>query len=137
MRLLFVGNSLTFFHDLPGTIQRLAAAGGMGGAAVESVVRGGITFVGHLRSGKAAEAIGRGGADWVVLQEQSTRPFEGPALFHHGAAALHKEVQAASGGTLLYLTWAKRGRGGDQASLDAAYAGAAARLGARVVPVGP
>jgi hypothetical protein len=39
MRLLFVGNSLTFLNDLPGTIQRLAAAGGMDAVETESKLR--------------------------------------------------------------------------------------------------
>jgi hypothetical protein len=38
---------------------------------------------------------------------------------------------------VLLVTWARRGRDGDQALLDAAYAGTARAAGARLAPVGP
>ena len=119
VRLLFVGNSLTFFNNLPGTIQRLVAATDAAVPLVDSVVRGGATLLGHLRAGEAVARLRRGDSDWVVLQEQSTRPIDSPALFGMAARALDREVRAAGGRTLLYLTWARRGRPADQAPLDA------------------
>src|SRR5687767_12450072 len=132
MRLLFIGNSLTFVNNLPGLIQRLAAAGGGHSDVleVESVVRGGATLLGHLYTGDAVARIRDRSAGWIVLQEQSTRPIDSPPLFGMAARALAREVHAAAARTLLFLTWARRGHPSDQATLDESFRAVARMTGA-------
>jgi hypothetical protein len=136
MRVLFIGNSYTYFNDLPGLLTRLASAGSLQIDA-ESSVEGGMTLLGHLRSGKAVPLIRSGGWDVVVLQEQSTRPLDAPGLMDVAVRELAGEIDRAGARTALYLTWARRERPADQAALDAAYRRCARVVEATVVPVGP
>ncbi len=136
VRVLFIGNSYTYFNDLPGLLARLAAANGLE-LVTESVVEGGMTLLGHLRCGEALSRIRSGGWDAVVLQEQSTRPLDAPGLMEAAVQELAGEVDRVGARTALYLTWARHDHPDDQAALDSAYRRCAAAVGASVVPVGP
>lgn len=136
MRVLFIGNSYTYFNDLPGLLTCLASADGLEIAA-ESVAEGGMTLLGHLRSGGVVPRIRSGGWDVVVLQEQSSRPIDAPGLMCAAARVLAEEVARAGARTALFLTWTRRDRPDDQVALNSAYYRCARMVGATVVPVGP
>jgi hypothetical protein len=136
MRVLFIGNSYTYFNDLSGLLARFAAAGGRE-ITVDMVAEGGMTLLGHLRSGEAVRSIRSGDWDVVVLQEQSSRPLDAPALMDTTVRALGREVALAGARTALFLTWARRDHPDDQRALDAAYRRCAGAVDAAVVPVGP
>ena len=81
LKVLFVGNSLTFVNDLPGTMQALfASPASVALLAPTSSVMGGANFRDHTRDPsqyatapdnlRTIEAIRRGGWDYVVLQDQ-------------------------------------------------------------------
>ena len=104
------------------------------------VTVGGATLEDHWRTGEAQARILEGGWDAVVLQEQSLRPAEHPALMHEAARRFAPCIAAVGAQPLFYLTWARRHLPEMQEALDGAYAaiaGELAGLGARVVPVGP
>src|SRR5262245_15672010 len=74
--ILFIGNSYTSVNDLPGVVEKLSAAGGhpihqesvaVNGATLESLYDQG--------TGAAIQRIAARHWDFVVLQEQSQRPF--------------------------------------------------------------
>lgn len=67
IRVLFTGNSLTYFNDLPATV---AALGRSAGTPIEydTVARPDCSLEDHWNQGDARRAIGRGGWTWVVLQ---------------------------------------------------------------------
>ncbi|GAA1719915.1 hypothetical protein GCM10009745_81170 [Kribbella yunnanensis] len=135
MRILFVGNSFTARNNLPGLLKGLAGARGID---VESTLiqAGGASLRQHLNAGKALAAIATGGYDVVVLQEQSTLPVKSPERFRESARDFDAAIKAAGARTALYLTWARRNAPEAQAALTSAYGGAAAELGATLIPVG-
>lgn len=135
MKVLFIGNSYTYFNDLPGLLSSFAAANGLE-IATESVTEGGMTLLGHIRSGEAISRIRSGGWDVVVLQEQSTRPLHAPGLMDAAAQDLADEIKRIGARPALYLTWARRDHPEDQSVLDAAYRQCAQVTGATLVPVG-
>ncbi len=65
---LFIGNSLTYVNDLPGTLARLAASAGDTVVAAE-VAEPDYALLDHLMSGDALAAIGQGGWEYVILQQ--------------------------------------------------------------------
>merc|ERR1719317_1917053 len=69
--ILFLGNSYTYFNDLPGMVSSLATAAGLS-ASVKSVAPGGQTLGGHVSS--SLGQITSGDWDVVVIQDQSQRP---------------------------------------------------------------
>jgi len=69
VRVLFVGNSLTYVGNLPGVLEALAAANGKS-IATEMLVRGGATLSDRARDGSVRKVLGAARYDFVVLQER-------------------------------------------------------------------
>lgn len=137
LRVLFIGNSYTYFNDLPSVIGDLAqAAGDQRSFVAEQVTFGGHTIEMHLRRPEALQAVRLGRWDVVVLQEQSTRPIEAPQLTERDAPRVGDAVRRAGAHLALYLTWARESRPSSQDTLTATYAAAARKSGATVIPVG-
>lgn len=71
-RLLFVGNSLTYTNDLPGTVAAIAASVG-DDVTVASAVGPNLALIDHLTGATdAARRISTGRWDYVVLQQGPT-----------------------------------------------------------------
>ena len=107
LKLLFIGNSFTARHDLPGMIKALAADGGV---ALETrlISMGGASLRSHWNKGEAAAAIRDGDYDFVVLQEQSTLPLKNASRMHENIRLFNDVIREAGARTVLYLTWARR-----------------------------
>ena len=74
IHVLFIGNSLTYYHDLPKMIAELAKAGKQPPLRHERETPGGCTFEKHWKDGKALAKIQSRKWDYVVLQDQSQAP---------------------------------------------------------------
>jgi hypothetical protein len=112
LRVLFLGNSLVYFNDMPGMFGALARSAGKD-VYVDSVTKGAATM--SLFADKATE-IGAlaysklTGERWdYVIIEPSRRitPFEDTVLKAEIAAAgvLNKLAGAAGGRVLIYSVW--------------------------------
>jgi hypothetical protein len=146
-RVLFIGNSYTYFNNLPQMLAGLAKAAQPAQALeAEMVTVGGATLKRLWEQGEALAAIKRGGWSFVVLQEQSTLGvppmIEGkvqiadPKTFHEYARLFDAEIKKAGARTVFYLTWARQNAPETQAQLTAAYTSIAKELNAALVPVG-
>ena len=146
-RILFVGNSYTYFNNLPSVLEQLANNVQPDSLEAKMVVAGGATLKSLWENGEALKAIQLGGWNFVVLQEQSTLgtgPRENgipqindPAMFYEYARRFDAEIHKIGAKTVFYLTWARRDSPQNQARLTAAYTSIAKELGAVLVPVGP
>ena len=136
LRVLFVGNSYTYFNDLPAMLRTLAGAGRDSIVVhVASVTEGGASLRTHWNDRTIARIRERAW-DYVVLQEQSLTPIERRPQFVDYGRRFAAEIRSAGAQVVLYLTWAREQRPADQALLDSAYLGLAEETGALVVPVG-
>lgn len=72
-KVCFLGNSYTYFNDLPGIISALAAADG-NTLVKDQNTPGGYTFEGHSTNSTSLSKISSDTWDFVVLQEQSQLP---------------------------------------------------------------
>jgi hypothetical protein len=70
LSILFIGNSLTYFNNMPKMVSEIARANDMQ-IAVGLVASGGETFHEHIISGDYRETLRLRRWDYVVLQEQS------------------------------------------------------------------
>ncbi|HSF38638.1 MAG TPA: hypothetical protein VLT87_02530, partial [Thermoanaerobaculia bacterium] len=68
LRVLFLGNSLTYSNDLPGIVQAFAKARGQE-IYVDSVTLGGANLEDLWDDGSALDAIAKGNWNVVVLQQ--------------------------------------------------------------------
>jgi hypothetical protein len=79
VRILFIGNSYTYFNDLPRTLQAMALASEPSAAIeVGTALIGGATLKQHWGDTAVIEKIRHGEWDYVVLQEQSLLLIQSP-----------------------------------------------------------
>ncbi|EDM73608.1 hypothetical protein PPSIR1_31238 [Plesiocystis pacifica SIR-1] len=146
-RVLFIGNSYTFFNDLPALVANVTASVGQEWETGAQAI-GGATVETHLFDPGTATLLAEGW-DVVVLQGQSVEPIFQTLVFEAAVVDFAALVEAESPGAelLLFETWA-RGEGSEvldqlmmtaeemQQGLSEGYAGAAEAASAEVVPVG-
>jgi hypothetical protein len=135
MKVLFIGNSFTARHNLPGLIAQLAAARGRP-LQHRLISAGGASLRRHWNAGEAPKAIADGHYDSVVLQEQSTLPITNVTRMHENVRLFEGSITAAGAKTILYMTWARQHAAESQRAIADAYTSIAEELGAAVVPVG-
>ncbi|MBO4409240.1 MAG: leucine-rich repeat protein [Spirochaetales bacterium] len=149
-KVLFIGNSFTYYNDMDQTVARIARDAGW------NVVVTRITIGSHNLS-QFADPADEGGRqvlealegaddfDFVVLQEQSTRPLNNPNLFGSGVSSLVSLVRKTQKDcrVLLYQTWGfPAGVSGSttveqmEQNLYNAYSKVATELGLGLSPVG-
>jgi hypothetical protein len=138
LRVLFVGNSYTFYNGGLGTLVQQLAAASRNARPLEfvEVTRGDQTLEGHWKDGKALAAIKRGGWDVVVLQEHSLGPIDARERMWKYARMFDAEIRKTGARTIFYQTWARKNRPEMQAALCAAYEGIAKELKAAIAPAG-
>jgi len=147
LRVLFLGNSYTYFNNLPQLVAGLSLAAGQEKTLeTEMVTIGGATLKILWEDGGALRAIKKHKWDYVVLQEQSTLgpspvvdgspQINDPQVFYEYARRFDAELKKAGTKTIFYLTWARQNRPETQAVLTAAYQSIGQELKAIVAPVG-
>lgn len=148
LRVLFLGNSYTYYNNLPRLVEAFAIAGGGRKIETRMIAPGGASLADHLANRNTLAAIRTGRWDYVVLQEQSQlgavylvngEPRVGNAeAFFTSARALEAEIRKAGATPILFHTWPRRDApDSDRAMLDYAYAHLARELKVLRAPVGP
>ena len=107
MRVLFIGNSLTYTYDIPGTVQQLANAAG-DWFSYGSDLEGGSTLAYHVANQITVPMIDSGNYDIVVLQEYSdwpTIPSYRDTQMYPAARILNSNIVSHGEQTMFYETW--------------------------------
>ena len=137
IHVLWIGNSLVYYNDLPKMVAELARAGGQRSIVHERETPGGCTLEKHWNDGKALQKLRSRKWDFVILQEQSQIPLrDSRSMFEH-ARKFDAEIRKQGARTLLYLPFPLAKAPENQAKLTKLHEDLAAELKARVVPVGP
>ncbi|MGE8554187.1 MAG: PKD domain-containing protein [Chryseobacterium jejuense] len=111
-RVFFIGNSYTYFNDLPNLIKNVAASTG-DILDHQSHTPGGASLKSHVNSTTMATLV-QGSWDYVVLQEQSQRPSltdqEVDTLVYPYATQLSELIKATNGcgNVIFYMTWGRK-----------------------------
>ncbi|MBR3925940.1 MAG: hypothetical protein IKJ58_04165 [Akkermansia sp.] len=143
---LIIGNSYTFYNDLPELIQAIADADGHP-MKVDSYTAGAMSLRGFLNSPQhtaAAQKLAMGHYDWLILQEQSQMPSSNPEETIASVRRWSELARAQRTRTMLFLTWAHAAVENGRMTLQTAmqndtsltYCRAAAETNSRVAPVG-
>ena len=109
MRVLMIGNSYTFYHDMPSMLSEELRSRGVE-AEVVSVTKGGRRLIENLtpgdEQGEAIRAYGaEGGWDVLILQGHSVESILGFEELREGVLGLSDLIRAKR--TLLYVTWSR------------------------------
>ena len=112
MKILFIGNSYTYFNDLPAILKELAEENGRT-VEVFSVTKGGWKLHQYLDvrneyAEKLDALLEAEHFDVTVLQEQSLLPILDPAAFLDGASRLSAHLAGKTDRTVLYVTWGRK-----------------------------
>lgn len=138
LRVLFVGNSYTFSHDLPGLVEQIAEAS----QAPRPLLTHTVAFPGysleqHWERGDALSAIQKEAWDFVVLQDHSLQSVAAPQALFQASQSFGQAIEATGAQALFFVTWARRDLPSMQDGITLAYARAATQAKGRLVPVGP
>jgi len=132
-RVLFIGNSLIGYNDMPALFQHLAASAGHK-PSIEEFIWYGRTLKADEGRPDLQHALTTQKWDYVVLQEQSTFPLTDPDLFDASVAYFDEPAKAAGARTVLLENWAMQGEP-TLPGLVAAYANANRNVNALIVPL--
>jgi len=123
-KVLFVGNSYTYFWNLPQTVQAMAT------------VHWGHHWRGE-RNLNTQDVIKEGDFDAIVLQNHSMSAINRVDSMYYFGQRLSKLGKQKGAQIFLYMTWARAWDPYMQATITKEYTHLAEKLNARIVPVGP
>ncbi len=137
LRILFLGNSLTYFNEMPWITEQVAASLGVA-PTLRAVFSGasGMTLRQHWQRGRAVTEIREGQYAYVVLQPQSSEIIRTPGETFRYAELLDGEIRRSGAKTIVFSTWAPLEYGRTQGQYDEASRKLARELGAILAPVG-
>lgn len=113
IKVLFIGNSYTFYNNLPDMFAQVATSAGEK-VTVDASTPGGYTLSMHCENSGTMAKIAQSKADFVVLQEQSQIPSftdgEVNSMFLPYAQKLNDEILKSNpcSETVLYVTWGRK-----------------------------
>ena len=136
LRVLFIGNSLTSFNDLPRMVEQIADAGEKIRIRSESVTANDFSLEDHWNGGSAQKAIKRGRWDWVVLQQGPSSQPDSQVLLREYATRFDRVIREAKARTALYMVWPSRARYRDMPGVMTSYANAAKSVDGALLPAG-
>ena len=136
LRVLFIGNSLTSFNDLPRLVERIADAGGKVRIRSKSVTANDFSLEDHWNGGSAQKAIRRGPLDWVILQQGPSSQPDSQVLLRDYVERFDRVIREANAKTALYMVWPSRARYRDMAGVITSYTNAAKSVEGTLLPAG-
>ena len=136
LRILFIGNSFTYFNDLPAMLEELAKAGGQPVLSWKGVLIPGASLEDQWKAGEARRAINREKWDYVVLQQGPSASPEGREMLLGYAGRFAKEIRAAGGRPAIFMVWPSASRTSDFDDVSQSYRLAARQVDGLLFPVG-
>lgn len=136
MRVLFVGNSHTYFNDMPALFARMC--GELTGQEPETTM---LAYSGRSLAWHREEyftlrfALLCGRYDYCVIQQQA-HPFPGEAVTEAGLRPILDLCEKAGTRPTLFMTWAERANPENAAAMSRCYRRLAAEYGTLLAPVG-
>lgn len=139
-RILFMGNSYTFFNRMPAMVMAMADVRGFQ-ADVHIHAAPAASFKTHWNDEEARKKLTENSWNFVVLQDQSATPVIAPERTLEFGKKLCSQVRSENGTPVLFLTWGRKGASnipdkGEQQALRDTYLKLARQEKAALAPVG-
>lgn len=135
LRVLFIGNSLTYTNDLPAVVAALAEAGGQP-ISYEMVAYPDVALMDHWQGGAARGKLRVGGWDVVVMQQGPSSLPENQENLRQWATTWAGAAREQGASPALYMVWPAEARAGDFPGVVTSYTNAAEAAGALLFPAG-
>ena len=134
LNILFIGNSHTYFNDLPAIVARMMKDDGYEGR-VTMIAHGGWYLKQHVNEPDVPFNIRYGQYDYVVLQEHS-HPFDCIEDYQEAAATLVRWIREAGSTPVIYGTWSRKAEESEQERMNQVNRELVETLGAVYAGVG-
>ena len=134
LSVLFIGNSHTYFNDMPLMVKARAEEAGYD-CAVTMLAHPGWFLAQHAEQPDVRFNILFGSYDYVVLQEHA-HPFGPVEKFREAVGTLTEWIRQAGSVPVIYETWARKSEPEKQADMSAAHRSISEEFGALLAPVG-
>jgi hypothetical protein len=134
LRILFIGNSHTYYNDMPELVASRARKCGYN-CEVTMIAHPGWFLEQHTKEPDVRFNIRYGHYDYVVLQEHA-HPFGPEEKFFSAVRILDGWIRESGARTVIYSTWARREEEFNQKQMNEAHRKIADEIGAILAPVG-
>ena len=134
LSILFIGNSHTYYNDMPRLVKLRADEEGYN-CRVTMLAHPNWFLSQHAEEPEARFNILYGKYDYVVLQEHA-HPFGPEEEFLNSAIALNKMIREAGSTPVIYECWAKKDEPELQDHMNQVHRHVAEEIGALIAPVG-
>ena len=134
LNILFIGNSHTYFNDMPLLVKRRADDGGFN-CRVTMLAHPNWYLSRHAEEPDVRFNILYGKYDYVVLQEHA-HPFGPEESFLDAAIALNRMIREAGSTPVIYECWAEKDHPENQDHMNKVHRHVADKIGALLAPVG-
>jgi len=135
LRLLFIGNSLTYTNDLPEMLARMLQRNGVAVDRVESEARPNFGLPDHWSSKSTLAAIAADDWDYVILQ-QGPSATEGRPYLLEFAPLFADKIRQTGAEPVFYMVWPAGNRLRDFPGVAESYRMAARAVDGMLFPVG-
>lgn len=139
LRVLFVGNSFTYFYNLPQMVAAMAETQDVPIMTRQSTV-GGSNLEQHWKGEKGTETMAKlESEDWdyVVLNNHSTSAIETPESFMEYGKKFAERIKAKGAKPVFMMTWGYKSNPLMQEKITEMYQQLAAETSSDFVPCGP
>jgi hypothetical protein len=136
LRVLFVGNSLTYVNDLPAMVAAMPCFEDGRAIVVQTIADANMSLADHFKKGTARAALKPGRWDIVVMQQgPSALPASRRELLD-SVRRFAPEIKAAGARPAMFAVWPSWQQRDDFDAVTESYQQAANAIGALVLPVG-
>jgi hypothetical protein len=136
LRVLFVGNSLTYVNDLPAVVVGLGAASKLPDVELRMLAPGGWSIEDHWTIGEAPQVLASGRWDAVVLQQGPSALPESQVNLRTWAMRTGDDARKHGARPALYQVWPERHRFAVFPDVLASYRNAARASRSELFPAG-
>lgn len=134
---LFVGNSYTYYNEMPNMVKRLAAVNKQD-CDISVSVNGGVSLKDHWEGNaglRTKTLIEENSIDFVIIQDQSMTPISYPNKTLVYGKKLSSLVKEQGGKVLIFQSWSRKHNPESQKQLDQTFEKLEKQTGARIAPI--
>lgn len=135
-RVLFIGNSLTYVHDVPALVEAIARQVHDTGLVTATVAFPDFALEDHWSEGTAGRALAAQAWEFVVMQQGPSSLPANREHLAHWSRTFAPGIRSAGATPVLYQVWPQIGRRTDAPAVLVSYANAAREVGGRLAAAG-
>jgi hypothetical protein len=135
-RILFIGNSLTYVHDVPSLVTAIARQVGDDDLGTGTIAFPDFSLEDHWYEGSAATSLARQEWEYVVMQQGPSSLPESQRHLESWSLRLAPAIRASGAVPVLYAVWPHIQRRADAPNVLVSYRNAARAVSGRLAPAG-